>query len=403
MLTPISRREFLKASGSLVVAFSFRRPACRRSAASPARRRKTVRSTRWTASSRSAPTARVTCYSGKVDLGTGVHTAIAQIVAEELTCHSTRSSVIQGDTLLTPDQGVTYGSLSIRTAACRSAKPRQLRARRCSSEAAKNARERERGRPRPMARMRSRRLPAFPTATLVGGKRLRAQGRSEGAAQGPGDYRIVGKPIPRIDIPAKVTGEFTYMQDFAARHAARARRAARGNGAETQSVDESCREAYPRIRQRRCATAIFSRWWRRPSGPRSRPRSRSRRTWSDVGRPTRQDEALGARARDQGRQGRRPSNVGNTADAMQHAANAMSARPTTSRSIPTARSGRHAPWPNSTTASSPAGPLPGRPTCCASSSRRCSPYRPRTCAASTSKAPDVTAATAMRMPRPTPR
>ena len=55
----------------------------------------------------------VTVYSGKVDLGTGVRTALTQIAAEELDVPMARVSVIQGDTALTPDQGITYGSLSI--------------------------------------------------------------------------------------------------------------------------------------------------------------------------------------------------------------------------------------------------------------------------------------------------
>ncbi|MGH7086834.1 MAG: molybdopterin cofactor-binding domain-containing protein, partial [Acetobacteraceae bacterium] len=41
-------------------------------------------------------------YSGKVDLGTGVETAITQIAAEELDLPLERVSVIQGDTALTP-------------------------------------------------------------------------------------------------------------------------------------------------------------------------------------------------------------------------------------------------------------------------------------------------------------
>src|SRR5258707_6017136 len=55
----------------------------------------------------------ISVFSGKVDLGTGVRTTITQIVAEELDAPIARISVIQGDTLLTPDQGPTYGSLSI--------------------------------------------------------------------------------------------------------------------------------------------------------------------------------------------------------------------------------------------------------------------------------------------------
>ncbi len=53
------------------------------------------------------------CYSGKVDLGTGVRTALTQIVADELDVPFARVKIIEGDTLLTPDQGPTYGSLSI--------------------------------------------------------------------------------------------------------------------------------------------------------------------------------------------------------------------------------------------------------------------------------------------------
>src|SRR5260221_8897564 len=56
---------------------------------------------------------RITVFSGKVDLGTRIRTAMTQIPAEELDVPMDRVTVIQGDTLLTPDQGPTYGSLSI--------------------------------------------------------------------------------------------------------------------------------------------------------------------------------------------------------------------------------------------------------------------------------------------------
>ena len=55
----------------------------------------------------------VTLYSGKVDLGTGVTTALAQMAAEELDVPFARITVVQGDTTLTPEQGSTWGSLSI--------------------------------------------------------------------------------------------------------------------------------------------------------------------------------------------------------------------------------------------------------------------------------------------------
>jgi CO/xanthine dehydrogenase Mo-binding subunit len=55
----------------------------------------------------------LTFYSGKVELGTGVFTALTQIMAEELSLPMDRVKTIQGDTRLTPDQGPTYASLTI--------------------------------------------------------------------------------------------------------------------------------------------------------------------------------------------------------------------------------------------------------------------------------------------------
>ena len=55
----------------------------------------------------------VTLYTGKVDVGTGIATALRQIVADELDVPLNRTKLVQGDTALTPDQGKTWGSLSI--------------------------------------------------------------------------------------------------------------------------------------------------------------------------------------------------------------------------------------------------------------------------------------------------
>src|SRR5687767_11880663 len=46
----------------------------------------------------------VTVYSGKVELGTGVRTALAQIVAEALDVPFVRVTMVMGDTGLTPDE-----------------------------------------------------------------------------------------------------------------------------------------------------------------------------------------------------------------------------------------------------------------------------------------------------------
>src|SRR5712691_4133856 len=111
MNAPIaSRREVLKAGGAFVVGFSLSGLPAFGETATPG---KTVAPTEVDAFLAIDPRGAVTLYSGKVDLGTGVRTALTQIVAEELDVPLASVVVIEGDTALTPDQGPTYGSLSI--------------------------------------------------------------------------------------------------------------------------------------------------------------------------------------------------------------------------------------------------------------------------------------------------
>ena len=55
----------------------------------------------------------VTAYNGHVDLGTGIRTALGQIVAEELDVSLARVVVVLGDTSQVPDQGATIASETI--------------------------------------------------------------------------------------------------------------------------------------------------------------------------------------------------------------------------------------------------------------------------------------------------
>jgi CO/xanthine dehydrogenase Mo-binding subunit len=157
---------------------------------------------------------RITVFSGKVDLGTGIRTAMTQIVAEELDVPMDRVIVIQGDTLLTPDQGPTYGSLSIQNGGM------QLR------QAAATARKH-------LVDLASRKLgvpdtdlvvmdgvvkpkvggPGINYADLIGGADLGLKLDKNLTTKDPATFTLVGKPVARLDIPAKTTGRFTYMQD----------------------------------------------------------------------------------------------------------------------------------------------------------------------------------------------
>jgi len=155
----------------------------------------------------------VTVYSGKVDLGTGVRTALAQIVADELDVPVERVTLITGDTALTPDQGPTYGSLSIENGG------QQIR------QAAATARK-------ALIDLASQALPADAATLTTRAGRVAAGGRSvsyedllEGkslslkldpkiATRDPKTFAVIGTPMARVDIPDKCTGRFTYIQDI---------------------------------------------------------------------------------------------------------------------------------------------------------------------------------------------
>src|SRR3954470_9715568 len=109
-----SRRGFLQGSGALVVSFALsgRGPAFAQGAPGAG---KTVALNEVDGFLAIGADGRVTVFSGKVDLGTGVRTALTQMAAEELDVPLDRVTVIQGDTALTPDQGPTYGSLSVQS------------------------------------------------------------------------------------------------------------------------------------------------------------------------------------------------------------------------------------------------------------------------------------------------
>jgi CO/xanthine dehydrogenase Mo-binding subunit len=106
----ISRRDALFASGALVVGFSLAGALEQATAQAVTKPVALTEVDSFLAIDKSG---KVTIYSGKVDLGTGVYTALQQIVADELDVPMNRIELIQGDTLLTPDQGKTWASISI--------------------------------------------------------------------------------------------------------------------------------------------------------------------------------------------------------------------------------------------------------------------------------------------------
>ena len=207
----ISRREALATGGALMVVFSLCNAVALSRAASPAKPEALDEVDSFLAIDSGGA---VTVYSGKVDIGTGLRTAIAQIAAEELDVPLDRVTVVQGDTALTPDQGITYGSLSIQIGGV------QIR------QACATARQ-------ALVQRAAKRLNVAPTqlstengvfraqngaqvsyGALVGGDSFSLSVDKTAPLKTPSSYTIVGQSIPRLDIPDKVTGRYTYVQDF---------------------------------------------------------------------------------------------------------------------------------------------------------------------------------------------
>jgi len=209
----IDRREFLKTAGALVVGFSLHNAASAKS--TPLMPAKTVDKEALDAWLSIARDGRVTVFAGKVDLGTGVKTALAQIAAEELDVPFNHVEMVMGDTGTTPDQWITGGALSISQGGS------ELRRAAASARAALVARAAERlGAPAGdlivsdgIVRVRGNPSRMIAYADLIGdGFRIKVDPKI--AVKKHTDYRIVGKSIPRVDIPAKVHGDYTYVHDF---------------------------------------------------------------------------------------------------------------------------------------------------------------------------------------------
>ena len=216
----LDRRAVLLGAGSLTVAFSLR-PALADPAGDAAGKEvvealtnKTVAATDVDAYLSIDPKGMVTLYSGKVDLGTGVETAMIQIVAEELDVPMGHVLVIQGDTALTPDQAPTYGSNSIQKGGVQIRQAAATARHALLTEAA----TRLGGAPEDLTVkagvIQAKDGKALSYGDLIGGKRFDLKLDPKAASKDPGAFTIVGTAVPRVDIPGKCTGTFTYMQDY---------------------------------------------------------------------------------------------------------------------------------------------------------------------------------------------
>ncbi|ACA92641.1 MULTISPECIES: xanthine dehydrogenase family protein molybdopterin-binding subunit [Burkholderia cepacia complex] len=156
---------------------------------------------------------RILAFNGHVDLGTGIRTSLAQIVAEELDVPAARVTMVLGDTAATPNQGPTIASATIQI----SATPL-----RCAAAQARHA----------LLALAAERFgvdverlhiddgsisvdgQVVTFAALVAARRIALTLDLNTRTKDPAHYRIVGRASPRVDLPAKATGQLTFVHDM---------------------------------------------------------------------------------------------------------------------------------------------------------------------------------------------
>ena len=159
---------------------------------------------------------RVTCLTGKIEMGQGIVTSLAQMLAEELDVPLDQVTMVMGDTRLCPYDRGTWGSLST---------PQfgpQLRAAGAEARAI-------------LLQLASQHLEVpveelsvedgvvFVTGdakkriaygALTKGKLLRKRAQSTVYLKNPGDFKTIGTAVTRLDGYDKVTGRAKYAADI---------------------------------------------------------------------------------------------------------------------------------------------------------------------------------------------
>nr|WP_233167565.1 molybdopterin cofactor-binding domain-containing protein [Xylophilus sp. ASV27] len=157
-----------------------------------------------------------TALNGHVDLGTGIRTALAQIAADELDLPMERLHMVLGDTARAPNQGATIASASIQI----HAQPLRLAAAQARGWLVARAAEHLQV---PLEALETRdgwvRLKADPARriaydALVAGRHVELHLDPATPVKSAADYRLVGTRQPRVDIPAKVSGEPVFVHDM---------------------------------------------------------------------------------------------------------------------------------------------------------------------------------------------
>jgi len=211
-----SRRNFLKSAGVLIVGFSVAGPGRKLAAQDPTNPTGLVDANQVDSWIAIAADESVTAYSGKCEFGQGFSTVQTQLVADELFVPLSRVTLIFCDTGITPDQGVTSGSQSHPTEFGAGGLRQALdTARDALWTLASQQLDAD------MSQLSAKDgvvfLKSDPTqwvsyGQLLFGKRFNLTLNGQAVPKDPKQYTVLGTPVPRIDLPAKATGQFQYVQ-----------------------------------------------------------------------------------------------------------------------------------------------------------------------------------------------
>ncbi|MBF8674962.1 molybdopterin-dependent oxidoreductase [Pseudomonas fulva] len=157
---------------------------------------------------------RVYAFNGHVDLGTGIRTSLAQIVAEELNLRMDQVHMVLGDTERAPNQGATIASATLQI----SAVPLRKAAATARRHLLKRAALRLGCEPESLRIEEGVVLTddgtALSYAELVKGENQQLPIAEDAPLKPIEDYTLVGRSTARVDIPGKATGELTYVHDM---------------------------------------------------------------------------------------------------------------------------------------------------------------------------------------------
>jgi nicotinate dehydrogenase subunit B len=211
----LSRRRFTQSLGIVVASFALAPGAAFGQAPGtlPFSLRNNRRLEGWI---RLEPDETVTVFTGKAELGQGILTALAQIAAEELDVGFDKIRMVGADTSRGPDEQYTFGSQSVEQSGS------AIRAASAQARGILLAAAARRFGARPEDLQTKVGIIASPDGTRAtfwevasaDPDLLKGDITATAAPKKPSDYSIVGKSVNRIDLPGKLTGAPSYVQDM---------------------------------------------------------------------------------------------------------------------------------------------------------------------------------------------